>query len=701
MKKIAILLLVVSFSLLAPGTGIFCCVDASMQAPPVYLKASACYNSVIALKSDGTIWTWGINDAGQIGDVTEGMMDFRTSPVMVRGITDAIDAVSGGGYNVVLKKDGSVWAWGIWGRAVEKNEYSKVPVKIGGFSDVKAIAAGEDAIAALKKDGTVWMLETNPMLRDYSEADDYYYEDDYGDYDDEDYYADYEDYDYEDYEVGERDSYNGSEYESQMESKTPYQVKNLTGIKSISAYGGYSAGAFAAVREDGTVWTWRGGDYEQFVKVEKNPPLSDAELKESEESYYIPSMVKGIYDVVMAVPASNHMLALKKDGTVWTWGVGMDITVGAGNMAVGEYKYVPPTQIPDLSNVSYIAAMPEELIMNSAIAVKKDGSVWRMSLYTGNSYTKVEPLTGVKSVAAGTGFVLFTKADGTIWSCGSNYYGQLGNGFNSFVQKPEKLNTIDNVKAVSTGANNSIALKKDGTIWHWGTFDHVLGSGANFRANRVQYTKPALIKDFTGVTQVSAGSNMITMVKSDGTAWAMGGNFIGELGNGTKTFTANPVKIPLTGVKKVYNIKSNQYDYSIALMEDGTLRSWGDNQRGQLGDGTKTRRSSPAAVKGINMVAALALGSDSVLALKTDGTVWGWGDNLDGTLGKGVKDASITPVRVNSLTDVTAIAMGGGSAAALKKDGTVWHWQATALFGSGALMKPGSWATAVRICSIR
>ncbi len=168
---------------------------------------------------------------------------------------------------------------------------------------------------------------------------------------------------------------------------------------------------------------------------------------------------------------------------------------------------------------------------------------------------------------------------------------------------------------------------------------------------------------------------MVTMVKNDGTAWAMGGNFIGELGNGTKSFSTNPVKISgLAGVKQTYNIKSDQYDYSIALMNDGTLRSWGDNQRGQLGDGTKTNRSTPVIVKGINNVASVALGGDCALALKSDGTVWGWGANIDGALGKGVKDSSFTPVRVNNLTDVTAIAIGGGSAAALKKDGTVWTW---------------------------
>ncbi|HOM42230.1 MAG TPA: hypothetical protein PK481_01700, partial [Bacillota bacterium] len=454
MKKKYASALVLFLSLFLALFGVISAFAESLAILPAYLKASACDASVIALKSDGTVWTWGRNDVGQIGDGTEGIMDFRSTPTMVKGISDAADVASGGGFNVVVKKDGSVWAWGMWGRAIEKGEYSLVPVKIDGFTDISAVAAGDDIIAALKKDGTVWMLETNPLLREYGSYD----------YDDEEYYynEDYTDEDYYDDEYYD-DEYSGSEYEMQMESKIPYQVKNLSRIKSISSFGNNMNGAFAAVRDDGTVWTWRGGNYEQIVKEKENVALTDAGMKASEDSYYIPAQVKGINDAVMAVPASEHMLVLKKDGTVWTWGVGMDITVGAGNMASGKLKYVSPTQIPGLTNVTFLAAAPDAIIMQSAIAVKSDGTVWRMHSYGGNGYVKVEPLTGVKSVAAGTGFVVFTKTDGTIWSCGINDYGQLGNGYNSFVKKPEKLNTIDNVKAFGTGANNSIALKRDGT----------------------------------------------------------------------------------------------------------------------------------------------------------------------------------------------------------------------------------------------
>ena len=178
MKRKYASVFVLFLSLLLTLSGALSAYAESLVSPPAYLKASACGASVIALKSDGTVWTWGRNDVGQIGDGTEGIMDFRSTPTMVKGISDAIDVVSGGSFNVVVKKDGSVWAWGIWGRAIEKGEYSLAPVKIDGFTDISAVAAGDGIIAALKKDGTVWMLETNPLL----------WGDGSNNYDDEEYY---------------------------------------------------------------------------------------------------------------------------------------------------------------------------------------------------------------------------------------------------------------------------------------------------------------------------------------------------------------------------------------------------------------------------------------------------------------------------------------------------------------------------------
>jgi len=120
MKRKYASVLVLFLSLLLTLSGTLSSYAEGLVNSPVYLKASACDASVIALKSDGTVWTWGRNDVGQIGDGTEGIMDFRSTPTLVKGISDAIDVASGGSFNVVLKKDGSVWAWGIWGEQLRR-----------------------------------------------------------------------------------------------------------------------------------------------------------------------------------------------------------------------------------------------------------------------------------------------------------------------------------------------------------------------------------------------------------------------------------------------------------------------------------------------------------------------------------------------------------------------------------------------------
>ena len=126
--------------------------------------------------------------------------------------------------------------------------------------------------------------------------------------------------------------------------------------------------------------------------------------------------------------------------------------------------------------------------------------------------------------------------------------------------------------------------------------------------------------------------------------------------------------------------------HSIALMNDGTVWTWGWNVYGQLGDGTTTNSLAPVQVKGpggsgqLNGIMAVAGGMHHTIALKNDGTVWTWGLNALGQLGDGTTTDSPTPVQVvgpggsGFLTGVIAIAGGYGHTVALKSDGTVWSW---------------------------
>ena len=113
---------------------------------------------------------------------------------------------------------------------------------------------------------------------------------------------------------------------------------------------------------------------------------------------------------------------------------------------------------------------------------------------------------------------------------------------------------------------------------------------------------------------------------------------------------------------------------SIALLQDGTLRAWGWNHDGQLGDGTVTDRATPVPVVGLTDVVGVAMGRTHALALHADGTVWGWGENIYGALGTGTDKDSLVPVQVQELTDVVMVAAGWSGSLALRADGTVWTW---------------------------
>jgi hypothetical protein len=239
------------------------------------------------------------------------------------------------------------------------------------------------------------------------------------------------------------------------------------------------------------------------------------------------------------------------------------------------------------------------------------------------------------------------KRDGTLWAMGYNAYGQLGLGDTTDRDTPT-LVTSD-VVAVAAGAFHSVFVKRDGTLWAmgWDKYGQLgSGSGYNYRDT------PTQVSGVTDVVAVAAGEFQTLFVKRDGTLWAMGSGYAGELGLGddekealTPTLvTSDVVAVAASSPGELDESPLYSYSHSLFVKRDGTLWGMGHNGAGQLGGGGKSIYT-PTLVTSDDVV-AVAAGIDRSLFVKRDGTLWAMGWNKYGQLGLGDTTNRDTPTQV-------------------------------------------------------
>lgn len=305
-----------------------------------------------------------------------------------------------------------------------------------------------------------------------------------------------------------------------------------------------------------------------------------------------------------------------------------------------------------------------------ACAIKLDATVacWGENGYgqlgDGTTATRPAPvavsgLAGVVGLGVGESHACALKQDGSVACWGRNTFGQLGNGNTTDQTTPTPVTGLSNVVALTAGNDMTCALTGEGRVF-------CFGEGQ---------TEPSEVAETLGaVAALSAGRSHACALKGDGSVACWGSNSYGQLGDGTvESHPFDPVAV--SGLSGVVALEARERG-NCALKADGTVMCWGDNEYGQLGDGSTEQRATPVAVSGLSGVVALASGSSAEhsCALKADRSVVCWGENGAGQLGDGSTTQRNTPVAVASLSDVSSLTVGYGFSCALKADGSVACW---------------------------
>lgn len=170
--------------------------------------------------------------------------------------------------------------------------------------------------------------------------------------------------------------------------------------------------------------------------------------------------------------------------------------------------------------------------------------------------------------------------------------------------------------------------------------------------------------------QSASGGNFTLVLKSDGTVWGWGNNDCGQLGDGTAETRSVPKKV--IGLSDIVSIAAG-VGQAVALKSNGTVYAWGDNAYGQIGDGTKTNRNLPVKIDSLNSVSQITAGRLHTAALTETGIVYMWGNNNRGQLGDGTTTEHLTPIPID-LAEVAAVSAGGSHTVAISKDGTIYEW---------------------------
>jgi alpha-tubulin suppressor-like RCC1 family protein len=635
------------------------------------IAISAGGNHSLALRVDGTVWAWGNNSQGQLGD---GTLTDHTAPARVPALGDVIAISAGVGFSLALQVNGQVWAWGsnttgqLGTLSTAAKSGSSYPVLVEGLDNVAVISAGGFHCLALKANGTVWAWGWNNhgQLGDGSTKD----------------------------------------------QAIPIQVPTINDAIGIAAGGWHSL----ALTADG---------YVSAAGLNDSGQLGDGTTIDQHGFVSVTMSNIPIAEVVEVAAGNSHSLARFVDGSVLAWGYGNAGRLGTGSEA-DVHEPAPVLESPDAFDVpsragqaathmtaiaagtlhsllirgEVIVGTPTNGTIAPQVFVSSSPWVWgsgdkgqllgkgfwpksSWAVSFDSRWGLGSPDLPASAIAADASRSVSTDAAGTfVWGA-------------TFVWEPTTVNENPNEgplapSSLAPSFPPNVAILADGpfgmvvvALMRTGATTLTWRYGDDASLSLVPGTSPWS----WGTTAVAVGGQHGLMLRQDGTVFAWGSNDRGQLGIGSVDAAFHAFVTSVEGLRNVVAIAAGSA-HSVALLADGTVWAWGANDLGQLGDGTTIDRDYPLPVKrsGLPILAkAIAAygGGDHTLALAPDGTVWAWGWNYTGQIGDGSLTNQTEVVQTQwhhapgthrPISGVKAVAAGRYHSLALFAHGHVFGW---------------------------
>jgi alpha-tubulin suppressor-like RCC1 family protein len=326
---------------------------------------------------------------------------------------------------------------------------------------------------------------------------------------------------------------------------------------------------------------------------------------------------------------------------------------------------------------------------------RKPGSFTVTFSATVNGHTLSDTQTVVVTgtpVAAGEHHTCALQPSGSVRCWGQNWFGELGNGtaVNSNTSVP--VTVVSDTAALASGTYHTCALHKKGTVRCWGyNYSGQLGNGST--VNSLDSLTSVNVIGLTDTIALASGTHHTCALQASGTVRCWGENGQGQLGNGSTTNSTTSVAVSgLTDAVALVAGGYVGYDHTCALQRSGSVRCWGYNGHSQLGNGSTANSTTSVAVKGIEDAVALAAGGGHTCALQASGSVRCWGVNRFGQLGNGGTADSGTSVAVVGLTDAVTLTAGLQHTCALQASGSVrcWGYNYEGQLGNDVFVKGGA-----------